>query len=265
MVALTGAGCSTESGIPDYRGPETARRARNPIQYRDFVSSERGRQRYWARSVIGWDRFRRALPSRAHTALAALERQNFVGVITQNVDRLHSAAGSRDVVELHGALAEVRCLSCGALSPRDELQSRLLDLNPGWLDRAAPELAPDGDAELNPGDSAGFRVASCEACGGVLKPNVVFFGEGVPKPVVDAAWRLFAQAEVLLVAGSSLVVFSGFRFVRRAVEQNKAIAIVNYGETRGHPFADVTVDASVGDVLERLLQLQSSTEAIADR
>lgn len=252
-VVLTGAGVSTESGIPDYRGPETARRARNPIQYKEFVSSAEGRQRYWARSVIGWPRFRTAEPNRAHIALAMLEqRGSVVGVITQNVDRLHSRAGSRNLVELHGALAEVRCLGCGALSPRDHLQERLLELNPGWELRPA-ELAPDGDAELARREVERFRVADCERCSGVLKPNVVFFGEGVPRSTVDAAWSLFEAADGLLVAGSSLVVFSGFRFVRRATQQQKPIAIVNLGETRGHAHAALALDAPVGDVFERLL------------
>lgn len=264
-VVLTGAGVSTESGIPDYRGPETARRARNPIQYKEFVASVAGRQRYWARSMLGWTRFREALPNRTHRALATLEqRGNVVGVITQNVDRLHTKAGTRNVVELHGALAEVRCLGCGGISSRDHLQARLRELNPGWEHRQA-ELAPDGDAELDRGVVESFRVADCERCEGVLKPNVVFFGEGVPKPTVDAAWELFDAADGLLVAGSSLVVFSGFRFVRRATEREKTVVIVNLGETRGHAHASLTLDAPVGDVFDQLLTRVEATPIRVDR
>ncbi|MCA9630744.1 MAG: NAD-dependent protein deacetylase [Myxococcales bacterium] len=254
-TVLTGAGVSTESGIPDYRGPETARRARNPIQYKEFTSSVAGRQRYWARSVIGWPRFREASPNRTHSALAELERRGKVtGVITQNVDRLHTKAGGRELVELHGALAEVRCLGCGDLSCRDRLQERLLELNPGW-DARRVELAPDGDAELGLGEVEGFQLAACERCGGVLKPNVVFFGEGVPRPVVDRAWGLFDAADGLLVAGSSLVVFSGFRFVRRAAQEGKPVAIVNLGDTRGHEHAALTLNAPVGEVFDELLRV----------
>lgn len=264
-VVLTGAGVSTESGIPDYRGPETARRARNPIQYKEFVASVEGRRRYWARSMIGWPRFREAIPNRTHRALATLERRGrLAGVITQNVDRLHTRAGTSNLVELHGALAEVRCLVCGDISSRDRLQERLGELNPGWERRPA-ELAPDGDAELERREVEEFRVADCERCHGVLKPNVVFFGEGVPKPTVDAAWSLFDAADGLLVAGSSLVVFSGFRFVRRATEQKKPVAIVNLGETRGHPHAQLTLDAHVGDVFEQLLSRAEATLESADR
>lgn len=251
-VVLTGAGCSTESGIPDYRGPGTRRRARNPIQHRDFLRRAEVRQRYWARAVIGWPRLRAAEPNAAHHALARLERAGRVrGLITQNVDRLHHAAGSREVVELHGALAEVRCLGCGGIEDRDTLQRRLLELNPGFAGRRA-ELAPDGDAELEADAVAAFRVPGCLRCGGVLKPNVVFFGDNVAKAVVDRAWSLLDEAELLLVVGSSLAVFSGYRFVREAARRSLPVAIVNLGATRGDAAAAVRIGASAGDVLPHL-------------
>ncbi len=252
VVALAGAGLSTESGIPDYRGPETRRRARNPIRIQAFLRDAEGRRRYWARSVIGWPSFRAARPNDGHRALAAMEEAGLVrGVVTQNVDRLHHAAGSRRVVELHGALAEVRCLDCDRIEPRDALQARLLTLNPGWEAERA-ELAPDGDADLDAERVAGFRAAACERCDGVLKPNVVFFGENVPRPVVDEAWRLFDEGEVLLVVGSSLAVFSGFRFVREAARRGVPVAIVNLSETRGDALATVRLGARLGEVLPRL-------------
>ena len=252
VVALTGAGCSTESGIPDYRGPGTRARARNPIQYRDFVRSEAGRQRYWARAIVGWPRFCAARPNDGHLALAALERAGVVtGVITQNVDRLHQAAGTRCVVELHGALAEVICLGCRAIEERASLQERLIALNPRFADRDG-DLAPDGDADLDERAVADFRVVPCRLCGGVLKPHVVFFGEAVPRPVVDAAFALLDGADVLLVVGTSLAVFSGLRFVRRAAEHGLPVAIVNLGETRGDRHAAIRVDARAGEALPAL-------------
>lgn len=252
FVALTGAGCSTESGIPDYRGPGTAQRARNPIRYQEFLHKPLARARYWARSSVGWQRMSSAEPNAAHRALADLERAgSLVGLITQNVDRLHTRAGSRRVVELHGALEEVRCLECGGIEQRRRLQARLLELNAHWA-VADAELAPDGDAEIDGARVDGFRVAPCLACGGVLKPNVVFFGENVPKPVVEQAYALLAEADVLLVVGSSLTVFSGFRFVRRADANGIPVAIVNLGDTRGDPYARVRVGARVGEVLPHL-------------
>lgn len=249
FVALTGAGCSTESGIPDYRGPETARRARNPVQYREFLTSPTARARYWARSLVGWPRFAAARPNAAHTALASLETGPLLGVITQNVDRLHQAAGSARVVELHGALADVTCLRCGRIEARSSLQERLVRLNPQFVHRRA-ESAPDGDADLE--DVDGFRVAPCLTCGGDVKPAVVFFGENVPRPRVDAARALVGRAEALLVVGSSLTVFSGLRFVREAHRQGIPVAIVNLGPTRGDALATITIDARAGDVLPAL-------------
>ena len=254
VVALTGAGCSTESGIPDYRGPDTPPRARPPIQHREFVDHAATRQRYWARSTLGWSRFSSARPNAAHLALAELEdRGALAGVITQNVDSLHGAAGSREVVELHGALARVRCLACHTLTTRDALQARLLAVNPGWLARASEVvLAPDGDSELPDDLVAGFTVVACAACGGTVMPDVVFFGGSVPRATLDAAWQLFDRAEVLLVVGSSLTVFSGYRFVRRAAERGVPVGILNRGPTRGDGYAAVRVDARAGAALPEL-------------
>ncbi len=250
FAALTGAGVSTESGIPDYRGPTTRDRAKNPIQHRQFVQDPAARQRYWARSVIGWPKMAAARPNPAHRALARLEDARALGgVITQNVDGLHQAAGSRSVVELHGALARVVCLDCGAREPRAELQRRLLSENPAFAPTDAP-IAPDGDAELGAVDS--FRVVDCQQCGGVLKPDVVFFGGSVPRPVVDSAFELLDAAEALLVVGSSLAVFSGFRFVRRARERGIPVALVNLGPTRADGEAVVRIDGRAGEVLPEL-------------
>jgi NAD-dependent SIR2 family protein deacetylase len=259
-VALTGAGCSTESGIPDYRGAGRTG-PRNPIQHDAFMRRADVRRRYWARATLGWERFKGARPNLAHRALAAMESAGLVtGLITQNVDRLHHAAGSRQIVELHGALADVRCLACGAQEPRAELQERLLAANPGWIDRAREELAgeahggvrPDGDAELTPGTVAAFQVPACRPCGGALKPDVVFFGGTVPEATLAPAWRILESAEALLVVGSSLTVYSGFRFVRRAHELGLPIGIVNVGPTRGDALAQVRVAAPAGGALSRL-------------
>jgi len=255
IAALTGAGISTESGIPDYRGPATRARARNPIQHGQFVRDAAARRRYWARSAIGWPRVAAAEPNAAHAALADMERTGTVaGVVTQNVDRLHARAGSRRVVELHGALAEVACLACGAREARAETQERLLALNPGFASRAA-ELAPDGDADLPAELIEGFRVAGCAACGGVLKPDVVFFGGSVAPDVVAAAFALVDGAEALLVVGSSLEVYSGYRFVRRAAERGVPVAIVNLGPTRGDPLAALRWDERACAALPALAEL----------
>jgi NAD-dependent SIR2 family protein deacetylase len=256
IVALTGAGCSTESGIPDYRSPEAPPRTRPSIQHREFIERGEVRRRYWARSSLGWSLFASASPNAGHRAFVALEQAGVLtGVITQNDDGLHGVAGSRAVVELHGALARVRCLACAAMSTRDELQARLVDANPGWFERARDvAYAPDGDSELPEDLVAGFTVAACTACGGTMMPDVVFFGGSVPRPTLDAAWQLFDQADALLVVGSSLAVFSGYRFVRRAAERGVPIAIVNRGPTRGDDYAQVRVDARAGTVLPALVQ-----------
>jgi len=247
---LTGAGCSTESGIPDYRGPGTRRRAKNPLEYREFVQSDAARRRYWARSVLGWTRVAAAKPNSAHKAIAALQRAGrLTGLVTQNVDRLHQAAGATDVVELHGALHEVICLECGWLGARAEVQAELLARNPGW-DRQAAVLAPDGDAELEAVD--GFVVVECPTCAGVLKPHVVFFGESVPVARVDAAWRIVNEADVLLVVGSSMTVFSGYRFAKGAAKRGLPVVILNLGPTRADPHACLRIDASAGAALQCL-------------
>jgi len=250
LVALVGAGLSTDSGIPDYRG--AGRPPRTPIVHRDFLASAATRRRYWARSFLGWPRVSAAAPNDGHRAIAALEEAGRLGgVITQNVDGLHQRADSRRVVELHGALAHVRCLGCGAVESRAAAQERLAALNAGWGGVAAA-IAPDGDAELDAAALAGFVVADCHACGGILKPDVVFFGDNVQRPVLDEAWRLFDEAELLLVLGSSLTVWSGYRFVRRAAERGIPVAIVNLGPTRGDALATVRVDAPLGTVLPAL-------------
>src|SRR5690606_15010355 len=257
IVVLAGAGCSTESGIPDYRGPTAPQPPRKPMTYQEVVGSDAARVRYWARSAVGWRRMATARPNPAHYALARLEEGGVVrGIITQNVDGLHHAAGSRRVVELHGALARVRCLACGWRQPRAEFQERLVELNEAWAERLARlaenrdvASAPDGDAEIPDHALEGFRVPACEACGGVMKPDVVFFGENVPRERVDEAWRLFEEGDVLLVVGSSLTVYSGRRFVYRARETGVPIAVVNLGPTRADEMAAAKVEGRVGEVL----------------
>jgi NAD-dependent SIR2 family protein deacetylase len=260
VCLLTGAGFSTESGIPDYRGEGTLRRARNPIQLRQFLTDERGRQHYWARSMLGWPRFRAAEPNGAHVGARQLELAGVVtGIVTQNVDRLHLRAGSKTAVELHGALEEVVCLNCGALDHRDDLQARLVAANPGFLAEVA-QLAPDGDVDLLESETGRraldqFRVPSCRQCLGIVKPNVVFFGEGVPRATLDAAFAHYERADALLVAGSSLAVYSGFRLVRRARQDKRPIFVVNVGATRADEVAQLKVTGTVGDVLTRLAEL----------
>jgi NAD+-dependent protein deacetylase sirtuin 4 len=262
VVVLAGAGCSTESGIPDYRGSETRLRARSPIQYREFVGRAEARQRYWARSVVGWPRLTAARPNPTHQALARLEAGGVVaGVITQNVDGLHQAAGSRRVIELHGSLGQVVCLGCGARIARAALQSRLVADNAGWL-RNLPtrmpdddiEAAPDGDAELGAEAVADFRVAACDRCDGVLKPDVVLFGENVRKDRLAEAWRLYDAAEVLLVLGSSLAVFSGRRFTDRATREGVPVGIINLGPTRADATAAVKVEERLGAALPAIAE-----------
>jgi NAD-dependent SIR2 family protein deacetylase len=256
LVALTGAGMSTDSGIPDYRGPGSPRRT--PMTYQEFVSGEEPRQRYWARSHVGWTRMARAEPNHGHRAIAALERSGALrGLITQNVDGLHAAAGSREVIDLHGRIADVTCLDCDTISPRDLLAARLAALNPGFVEAAGPAVErPDGDAELPAEVVEGFRVAPCSICGGILKPDVVFFGENVPRDRVAAAYAmvdaLVPVGGALLVAGSSLTVMSGLRFVRHAHRHGVPVVIVNRGTTRGDDLADVLVDAGCSDVLPAL-------------
>ena len=253
-VILTGAGISTESGIPDYRGPETARRARNPIKFQEFTRNSEARARYWARATAGWGRVREAVPNGAHQAIAGLENQGrLVGTITQNVDRLHQQAGLKEVIELHGSLYDVRCLKCGKMEGRDSLQMRLRRVNVGWRPDV-DEVAPDGDAVLEDRDVQRFRVVGCLSCGGDLKPDVVFFGENVPRWRVEKAYAWVDEADALVVVGSSLTVFSGFRFLKRAHSRGIPVVVVNVGPTRGDPLATVKVEGRAGLVLPALAE-----------
>lgn len=260
-VVLTGAGCSTESGIPDYRGTAGAAPRKTPVQFREFVNDEATRRRYWARSMLGWPSFSRAVPNAAHHALAELEReQRLSGIITQNVDRLHHAAGAQRVIELHGALCEVRCLSCDRIVSRSELQRRLEADNPDLAGTAAIS-APDGDAEVDAALIGRLVPPACHGCQGILKPHVVFFGENVPRARVDAAFALLAGAELLLVVGSSLAVFSGFRFAREASRRGVPIAIVNRGPTRADSLARLKLELSAGACLSELTRLVLGRDA----
>ncbi|TVQ36162.1 MAG: NAD-dependent protein deacetylase [Spirochaetaceae bacterium] len=253
VLLLSGAGISTESGIPDYRGPTGRRRASDPIQYREFVSSAAARRRYWARSAVGWPHVRRAEPNAGHRAVAELERAGLLsGVITQNVDGLHQAAGSRTVVELHGTLYRVVCLGCGALSDRDTLQQTMLLDNPDWNVEAA-RITPDGDAVLPQPLVDSFRPPRCERCGGALKPQVVLFGENVPCEVVQRAWDLLERSRTVLVVGSSLSVYSGYRFADRAAREGKPVALLNQGYTRADRLAALKIEAPIGRTLARLV------------
>ncbi len=249
VCVLTGAGLSTDSGIPDYRSPHRPPRKRPPIQHREFVQSAEMRQRYWARSALGWPRFRAFEPNAGHAALARWERAGaLTPLLTQNVDRLHHKAEHAHVVELHGALERVQCLACHAVSTRDELQARIEEHNGETLG-ATYTVLPDGDVDLPDAAVRDFVVPGCVECAGMLMPDVVFFGGNVPKPRVEAAFASLDQADVLLVVGSSLTVFSGYRFVLRAVQAGKPVAIVNRGPTRGDGLATVRVDASAAQVL----------------
>jgi len=253
-VVLTGAGCSTESGIPDYRGAGRARRPGTPMLFQEFMGEPQARARYWSRSAVGWPRFSRAGPNAAHHALARMEEAGAIrGVITQNVDGLHQAAGSRRVLDLHGSLARVRCMGCGSTEARNAVQERLRALNPdlGSLESEA-RSAPDGDAQLPAGAWEAFRVPSCRRCHGVLKPDVVFFGENVPRDRLQRAWALYEEGDRLLVVGSSLAVFSGRRFVMRATREGIPVAILNLGPTRGDEWADLKVEGRVGEVLPQV-------------
>jgi NAD-dependent SIR2 family protein deacetylase len=255
VAVLTGAGLSTESGIPDYRGPSGALRARLPMTIQDFRGSSAARRRYWARSQVGWRRMAASRPNAGHLAVAALERTGYVtGVITQNVDGLHQAAGSADVIELHGSLDRVVCLACGAVSSRARLDERLAAVNAeSGVDALRSPSNPDGDIELDEAFVEAFVLVGCEACGSdLLKPDVVFFGENVPRPRVERCFALVAEASALLVLGSSLTVMSGLRFVRRAHADGIPVAIVNRGVTRGDPEASLRIDAPLGEVLPAL-------------
>jgi len=253
VAVLTGAGMSTDSGIPDYRGPDSP--PSNPMTIRQFTSDAVFRQRYWARNHVGWRHMDDTLPNAGHRALAALEDASVVtGVITQNVDLLHTKAGSRNVINLHGTYAQVICLSCGHTLSRVALAEQLEALNPGFIERAEAigglAVAPDADAFV--ADTASFRYLDCPRCAGMLKPDIVYFGESVPKEIVDQAYSLIERSEALLVAGSSLTVFSGYRFVRHAATRDIPVAIVNRGRTRGDDLATVKVDGGCSELLALL-------------
>jgi NAD-dependent SIR2 family protein deacetylase len=264
-LVLTGAGMSTDSGIPDYRGPDGARRV-TPMQHGEFVGSSEARQRYWARSYIGWQRFSHAEPNAAHHAVADLQRRGVLGhVITQNVDGLHQAAGSPRVTELHGTLDEVLCLTCGDRSDRGLLQARMAEANPGFEQRAegAPpdgsrvssQIRPDGDIVLADEVVAVFRLPRCLVCDAdTLKPDVVFFGGSVPRERVDACYALTDAAPALLVLGSSLAVMSGLRFVRHAAKRGIPVMAVTRGPTRGDPLMTLRLDASLAPTLDAVLR-----------
>jgi NAD-dependent SIR2 family protein deacetylase len=248
VLVLSGAGISTESGIPDYRGPSSAARRPNPMTYQTFTGDPAARRRYWARSHLGWQLVGGAAPNRGHRAVAALQDADLLaGVVTQNVDGLHQAAGAREVTDLHGRLDRVRCLDCGRLSGRDELHARLAAAN-DWHATAAG-INPDGDVDLSDTALDGFRTVDCDDCAGVLKPDVVFFGETVPPQRVARCYELLTGSRSLLVLGSSLTVMSGHRFVLRAARDGQPVAIVNQGATRGDRYAAVTVDAPLGTIL----------------
>lgn len=255
LAVLSGAGVSTASGIPDYRDREGGWKHAQPIQYGDFVRSDDARKRYWSRSYVGWQRFSAARPNAAHHALARLESTGKVDtLITQNVDGLHSEAGSRRVIDLHGRLSEVICLTCSRLRPRSEYQQELKEANSDWHAEVF-RYKPDGDAELAANSHEDFNVSGCAGCGGIVKPDVVMFGEAVPKDRVRDASTAIERTSALLVIGSSLMVFSGFRFARQAREQRKPIAIVNQGRTRADEIATLKVDADCATALRAALDL----------
>ncbi|GHG08536.1 NAD-dependent protein deacetylase [Streptomyces filamentosus] len=249
VLVLSGAGISTESGIPDYRGEGGSLTRHTPMTYQDFTGGEPARRRYWARSHLGWRTFGRARPNEGHRAVAAFGRHGLLaGVITQNVDGLHQAAGSDGVVELHGSLDRVVCLDCGDVSARRELARRLEEANPGF-DPVPAALNPDGDADLTDEQVAGFHVVPCVVCGGVLKPDVVFFGETVPAERVERCRELVRGARSVLVLGSSLTVMSGLRFVRQAAQAGTPVVIVNHDPTRGDKLAAARIALPLGKTL----------------
>ena len=254
LLVLTGAGTSTECGIPDYRGADGAWKRRQPVRYQAFVDDIAARKRYWARSLLGWPRIAGAVPGPAHHALARLERAGGLHcLITQNVDGLHGRAGSQALIDLHGCLDRVDCLGCGRWLNRDRFQEDLLRRNAGWQNLGA-EFAPDGDADLEDIDVTTFEVPDCPDCGGVLKPAVTFFGENVPRPRVVEAFTRLEEAEILLVVGSSLTVLSGYRFVRAANAAGKPVAAINLGRTRGDADFALKLERPCGDALAGLVQ-----------
>lgn len=255
LFVLTGAGCSTESGIPDYRDVNGDWKRPSPVTFQAFTGDDATRRRYWARSLIGWPTMASARPGAAHAALADMEAAGRVGLLlTQNVDGLHNAAGSHRTIDLHGRIDTVRCMACETRVPRAELQVMLRQRNPQWAELEA-RAAPDGDADLDGLDFSGFDVPPCPVCGGMLKPDVVFFGESVPRDRVAASFAALEAADAVLVAGSSLMVYSGFRFVQAAAAAGKPIAAVNLGKTRADDLLTLKVERPVGEALGALAQV----------
>lgn len=249
VFVLTGAGCSTASGIPDYRDEDGEWKRSPPVTYQAFVGDPAMRARYWARSLVGWPRVAEAMPNAAHMALAQWQATGQLSMlVTQNVDGLHQRAGSGAVIDLHGRLDEVVCLACSTRQPRSDMQRQLQDDNPEWTDLRAAN-APDGDADLEGYDFDRFRVPDCPVCGGLLKPDVVFFGENVPRIRYEAARAALEDSDALLVVGSSLMVYSGFRFVRLAHEAGKPIALLNRGHTRADSIAELKLDTDCVETL----------------
>jgi len=250
LFVLTGAGISTDSGIPDYRDSQGEWKRSPPMTLQLFMSGEPARARYWARGMVGWRHFGAVLPNVAHHALAALEKQGRLELLlTQNVDGLHEAAGSLNVVDLHGRMDRVRCMQCGDITRRDVMQQRLETVNPEWLGLSAT-IAPDGDADLDGVDFSRFSIPPCTVCGGILKPDVVFFGENVPRARVDTAWAHLGRADAMLVVGSSLMVYSGYRFVLEASRKGLPIASVNPGITRADALFSLRVPLTVAEALQ---------------
>jgi NAD-dependent SIR2 family protein deacetylase len=261
LFVLTGAGCSTDSGIPDYRDADGGWKRAQPVTYQAFMGEILTRKRYWARSLVGWRRFGKALPNPTHRALARLEQLGKLELLlTQNVDGLHQRAGNRQVVDLHGRLDTVRCVDCEHRSPRHALQETLLALNPAWARLDAID-APDGDADLDGHDFSSFVVPPCPHCGGILKPDVVFFGENVPRDRVATAMQALEMADAMLVVGSSLMVFSGYRFAHAAAKAGKPIAAVNLGRTRADQLLSLKVERSCADALAFLHADDSAARA----
>jgi len=262
LFVLTGAGCSTESGIPDYRDADGGWKRAAPVMFQAFMGEPATRRRYWARSLVGWQRLRAALPNDAHRALAQLQQQDrVVQLVTQNVDRLHQAAGSTEVIDLHGTIDQVRCMSCQQRQLRENLQADLVRLNPDWVDVDAMQ-APDGDADLEHHDFAHFQVPACQLCGGVLKPDVVFFGEQVPPDRVRTSMAQLMRADAMLVIGSSLMVYSGYRFAQAAAQAGKPIAAVNLGRTRADALLALKVALPCTAALAFLLQGPPDTHPV---
>ena len=252
LMVLTGAGCSTASGLGDYRDKTGQWKRKQPITGQVFTGNEAARKRYWARSSVGWPSFSQAKPGDSHKALCALEKGGHINLlVTQNVDCLHQKAGHQHVIDLHGVLASVSCIDCRHAIARDDFQAQLLQHN-AWLNHLTAAHAPDGDADLEVDSLAGMIVPACERCNGLLKPDVVFFGETVPKQIVSIAMQGVAQADALFVAGSSLMVYSGFRFCREAQRLGKPIVIVNDGITRADELATLKVEGDCGDRLRKL-------------